>query len=103
MVLHAADETRARAVARAAFARIATLDAMMSDYRPDSELRRLAERQREWTVVSAELFTVLARAVEIARATDGAFDPTVGPLVALWREARRTDAAGARSGRRRAR
>lgn len=27
---------------------------------------------------------------EIAQAGGGAFDPTVGPLVALWREARRT-------------
>ena len=33
---------------------------------------------------------MLARAVEIARATDGAFDPTVGALVLLWRDARRT-------------
>ncbi len=33
---------------------------------------------------------MLERAVEIARATDGAFDPTVGPLVLLWREARQT-------------
>jgi FAD:protein FMN transferase len=31
---------------------------------------------------------VLERAIEIADATGGAFDPTVGPLVALWREAR---------------
>ncbi len=33
---------------------------------------------------------MLERAVEIARATEGAFDPTVGPLVLLWREARQT-------------
>ena len=40
--------------------------------------------------VSPELLAVLARALEIARATDGAFDPTVAPLVALWRESRAT-------------
>jgi thiamine biosynthesis lipoprotein len=40
--------------------------------------------------VSAELFAVLERALEVARMTQGAFDPTVGPYVALWREARRT-------------
>jgi thiamine biosynthesis lipoprotein len=90
IVLHAADEAQARAAARAAFARIATLDAMLSDYRPDSELRQLNARAGQWTVVSAELFEVLVKAVEIARASDGAFDPTVGPLVALWRESRRT-------------
>ncbi|HET7220477.1 MAG TPA: FAD:protein FMN transferase [Vicinamibacterales bacterium] len=88
--MYAADRSAAEAAARAAFARIAELDRMMSDYRPDSELRRLSSRGQQWTAVSAELFEVLERAVTIARMTDGAFDPTVGPLVALWREAQAT-------------
>jgi thiamine biosynthesis lipoprotein len=90
LVLHAADERHAREAARAAFARIATLDRMMSDYRADSELRGIERRTGEYVPVSPELFTVLRRAVDIARFTDGAFDPTVAPLVALWREARRS-------------
>jgi FAD:protein FMN transferase len=77
--------TRATDVAAAAFARIAALDRMMSDYRPDSDLRTLGVT---WTRVSPDLFTVLQRAVDIAEASDGAFDPSVGPLVALWRDAR---------------
>jgi thiamine biosynthesis lipoprotein len=40
--------------------------------------------------VSEDLFRVLDRAVELSRRSDGAFDVTVGPLVALWREARTT-------------
>ncbi len=87
-VLYADDEDAARTAVRAAYGRIAALDQMMSDYRPDSELRRLEQTGAEWTVVSPELFEVSSRAVEIARASDGAFDPTVGPLVALWRQAR---------------
>jgi thiamine biosynthesis lipoprotein len=39
--------------------------------------------------VSEDLFEVLVRAREIASASEGAFDPTIGPLVALWRAARR--------------
>jgi thiamine biosynthesis lipoprotein len=39
--------------------------------------------------VSDDLFFVLQRALEIARQSGGAFDPTVGPLVKLWREARK--------------
>jgi thiamine biosynthesis lipoprotein len=39
--------------------------------------------------VSADLFSVLERAVSIAEASDGAFDPTLGPLVQLWRKARK--------------
>jgi FAD:protein FMN transferase len=90
VVLHAASEAQARAAAAAAFERIAALDQMMSDYRDDSELRALGHSDGGWTAVSPDLFDVLARAVEIAEATGGAFDPTAGPLVLLWREARRT-------------
>ncbi|HEX9564903.1 MAG TPA: FAD:protein FMN transferase [Gemmatimonadaceae bacterium] len=89
IVMYAPDTASARGAARAAFARIAALENIMSDYRPRSELRLLAEQPREWVPVSPELLAVLNRAVEIARLTGGAFDPTVGPLVALWREARR--------------
>jgi FAD:protein FMN transferase len=89
ILLHASDERRAEAAMRAAFARIASLDQMMSDYRPDSEVRRL-EGTTGWTPVSPDLLEVLTTAIAIARATDGAFDPTVAPLVALWRDARKT-------------
>lgn len=77
--------------AAAAFARIAALEEVLSDWRPTSELRRL-ERAGvgAWQPVSAPLRDVLAIALDVARATDGAFDPTVGPLTALWRDARRT-------------
>jgi thiamine biosynthesis lipoprotein len=34
----------------------------------------------------------MRRAVAIARASDGAFDPTIGPLVAIWRVARQSKA-----------
>lgn len=93
IVLYAPDgrEGGAREAARAAFDRIATLEAILSDYREESELRRLERRPAEWVVVSPPLFSVLQRALEVARASDGAFDPTVAPLVALWREARRAE------------
>ncbi len=89
MVLYAPDAGQARSAARAAFDRIVQLEDKMSDYRPKSEVRLLERRVGEWVPVSEDLFRVLSRAVEVASATDGAFDPTVGPLVALWREARR--------------
>jgi thiamine biosynthesis lipoprotein len=86
--LYSSTDEAAKEAARVAFARVAALDQMMSDYRPDSELRRLGTAGAAWSVVSPELFAVLARGIEIARATGGAFDPTVGPLVGLWRDAR---------------
>jgi len=90
MRMFAASPDAARQAATVAFARIAVLDRMMSDYRPDSELRQLSAVPGSWQGVSPELYRVLERAVEIARATNGAFDPTVGALVLLWREARHT-------------
>lgn len=77
--------------ARLAFDRIAALDGMLSDWRATSELRRLETATRDQLVnVSRELATVLALALEVARVTDGQFDPTVGPLTRLWRDAART-------------
>jgi thiamine biosynthesis lipoprotein len=88
VVLFAAGETAARRAAGAAFAEIARLDAIFSDYRHDSELMRLAGRSGGAPVpVSDELFTVLERAQELWSRTGGAFDVTAGPLTALWRRA----------------
>lgn len=90
ILLYAPDQRRAERAAQAAFARIAALDAIMSDHRDDSELRRLESSGTGWTPISPDLLEILTAAHALARATDGAFDPTVGPIVALWREARKT-------------
>lgn len=89
VLVHASDERRAERAARAAFARIATLSAALEDGDADSELRRLETAGRGWTPVSPDLLELLSAAVSIARATDGAFDPTSGPFSEVWREARR--------------
>jgi thiamine biosynthesis lipoprotein len=90
IVLYASATEAARKAADAAFARIAALDGIMSDYKSDSELMRLTDRAGTGPVpVSNDLFAVLDHAQKIAQATDGAFDVTVGPYVQLWRRARR--------------
>ena len=94
VVLYAAGEPAAKAAADAAFARVAALDQVMSDYKKDSELmtlcRAFATEAGPPVPVSAELFFVLSKAQELSKASDGAFDVTVGPVVQLWRLARRT-------------
>lgn len=92
IVLYAPDEAAARDAARAGFARLDALDDVMSDYRHESELAALSRTVGEAVPVSDDLFRVLSRAQEISVATGGAFDVTIGPLVALWREARQTGA-----------
>ena len=91
IVLYAPDEVTAKKASDAAFARIAQLDGIMSDYNQASELMKLCKKAGEAPVpVSDDLLAVLLRALEISRLTDGAFDITVGPVVRLWRRARRT-------------
>jgi FAD:protein FMN transferase len=91
IVLYAPDEAAAVRAAARAFDRIARLDSILSDYRADSELSGLVARAGGPAVpVSPELFHVLARAQRFACLADGAFDVTAGPLVRLWRAARRS-------------
>jgi thiamine biosynthesis lipoprotein len=91
IVLYAAHDTTVQRAAKAAFQRIAMLDSTVSSYRRSSELNRLNTRSGGPPFpVSAPLFTVLQRAQQLARQSDGAFDVTVGPSVALWRRARET-------------
>ena len=90
LVVYARNRNAAETACAAAFKRIAELEAVMSDYRPDSELMRLCARAGgERVPVSVDLYRVLWRAQTISRQSDGAFDVTVGPLVQLWRAARK--------------
>jgi thiamine biosynthesis lipoprotein len=91
LTLYAPDQTAANDSAKAAFARIEELNRILSDYNPDSEAMRLCQTAGtgQSVPVSDELFEILQKSVEIAKATDGAFDVTIGPVVKLWRVARR--------------
>ncbi len=61
------------------------VDGKMSTWRPDAELARFnATTSTAWFDVSDETRAVVELALEVARRSDGAFDPTVGPLVDLW-------------------
>jgi thiamine biosynthesis lipoprotein len=82
------DEARARAARDAAWARLTELNARLSDYLDDSELSRLA-RDGRLESPSDDLRRALTASRRLSELTDGAFDITVGPLVRLWRVARK--------------
>lgn len=92
VTLHDATEAAGAAAVDAALDEVERLDAILSDYRPDSELGRLsaAAPTPRPVAVGEDLWRVLERAVAIRDSSAGAFDPTVGPLTTLWRQARRT-------------
>jgi thiamine biosynthesis lipoprotein len=92
ITVHADSAAAGRAAIAAGFAEVARLERILSDYDPESELSRLSALAptRHPIPVSDDLWRVLAQAVRIRDVTDGAFDPTVGPLTSLWRQARRS-------------
>jgi thiamine biosynthesis lipoprotein len=85
IVLPGADEVRLRAAGEAALDEIERLEAQLSFYRPDSELTRINNRAAMEPVrVEPQLFELLERAKRIHQLTEGAFDPTIAPLLRAW-------------------
>ncbi len=91
IVLYAPDRQTAEAAATAAFARVKRLNDILSDYDTDSELSLLSHTAGSGHAVEVgdDLWRVLRASQTLAERTDGAFDITVGPVVSLWRKARR--------------
>jgi thiamine biosynthesis lipoprotein len=89
LVIHAVDETTADDAAQAAFARMGTMEEALSDWMPQSEVRRLPAAAGAVTPVGADLGAALEASLRWNALTNGAFDPTVGALTKLWRTARR--------------
>ena len=59
--------------------------AEMSNWEADSAVSRFNRLPAgRWQALSPDFFAVLRRGLEIAAASDGAFDPTAGALVDLW-------------------
>jgi FAD:protein FMN transferase len=91
ITVYAPYEQAAKDAFRAAFDRIRDLDRILSDYRQDSELNLITRAAVGRAVrVSEDLFAVLVASQDLAEATGGAFDITQGPVVRLWRDARKT-------------
>lgn len=89
--LHAETQAEAETAAAGAFKRIAELNAVCSDYEPNSELMQLCSAGPDKPFkASDDLFTIVSRALELSRLTEGAFDITCGNLSHLWRRTKRT-------------
>jgi FAD:protein FMN transferase len=91
IVLYAESQAVADTAAQAAFARVAELNQIFSDYEDDSELTKLSRTSGggQAVKVSDELWRLLVVAQNMSRRSEGAFDITVGPLVQVWRRTRR--------------
>ena len=81
-----ADRARALRAVRAAFAEMQALDALLSTYKPASEISRLNARAGgALEKIDPRTFEALRAAKDASAQSDGAFDPTVGPLLRAWK------------------
>jgi thiamine biosynthesis lipoprotein len=85
IVLYGSDRAAMNEAVDAAFEEAHRLDAVLSNYRPESEWSRINREAAAHPVeVSPELFRLLSDCIEYSRASEGAFDLSVGPLMRAW-------------------
>jgi FAD:protein FMN transferase len=86
------DSSSIKNIAQQAFMKVDSLNQILSDYDPKSEVSLLNEAPHNGQKhpVSVGLSEVLQRSQQAAVASHGAFDVTVGAAVKLWRKARKT-------------
>src|SRR5688572_2079663 len=83
--VYGSDRVGMEAAVDAAFDEVRRLDDMLSNYKPQSEWSEINQHAAERPMkVSPEAFRLLEKCVEYSRASDGAFDITVGPLMKVW-------------------
>ncbi len=90
--VYAKDSLAAVSAATAAFKKADELNNILSDYIDSSEINKLSSSagHGRYIKVSEPLFDILQRSIEAAKLSGGAYDISIGPVVKLWRTARRT-------------
>lgn len=78
-------DDEARSAARPCFRQVRRLEEIFSRYDVASELSRVNAAAGDPTPVSPDFGRLLRRALDLRAATEGAFDVTIGALMALWR------------------
>jgi thiamine biosynthesis lipoprotein len=85
ITLYGTDQFRLDSAIDDAFDEAKRLEALLSNYRPESEWSQVNQRAAKGPVkVSPELYNLLDRCLDYSRRSDGAFDITVGPLMKVW-------------------
>lgn len=83
--LYAPDQESAQQWMQLSFDEVDRIEALLSNYRPSSELSRISRDAGAHPVTTdPETFGFLQTALEWSERSDGAFDITVGPLMRAW-------------------
>jgi len=85
VVLHGDDPAALRAAGEEALSEVERLDALLSLYRPESEISEVNRSAASQAVrVSPMVFALLQQAKQLYAESEGAFDLTIAPLVECW-------------------
>lgn len=71
----------------AAFAEARRLDDLLSHYKSESDVSRIARAGPQGAEVAADTFRIIEASKELSERTGGAFDPCLGAAVELWKDA----------------
>lgn len=74
----------AKQAATQAIEQMRRLDKMLNAHNPDSEISAINRQAGQPVQVSTDTLLVVNRALDYARRTNGAFDPTIGSVSKLW-------------------
>jgi thiamine biosynthesis lipoprotein ApbE len=86
VVYHASRQDAERAI-DSALTEIVRLDAVMSDFKADSDLSRLNRDGHAGAVaVDPSVYAVIEQSLMFSRRSGGAFDVTIAPLLKTWRK-----------------
>ncbi len=85
IVAYGTDEQKLKQAVTEAFDEVDRIDRLMSHYKPGSPLSQINREAAQRPVkTDSELFAFIAECVRYSRASNGAFDITVGPLMKAW-------------------
>jgi len=81
-----ASEEKAKEAIEAGFGEIKRMETLFNNFSPDSEISIVGKSAGVKPAgVSKETLDLIEKTIDISEMTDGAFDPTVAPVLKLWR------------------
>jgi thiamine biosynthesis lipoprotein len=91
VVTYSTDRPKTLKTIGAALDKAEKISQIATDYEADSELNQLCDAPINTPIfISDTLFDLLQKALQIAKITEGSYDPTLGASTQLWRQARMT-------------
>ena len=86
------DDVQVRAAITRALSEMKRLEAVLSEWRDDSEVGKINLNAEQWVPVGPETFSVISRALAEGKASGGAFDITFQAMSDVWKFGSAADA-----------